>query len=113
MPAEAHPDAPDPFHLGGLAAKIASLESRIDKDLGHMPGANGFDDPGAGALKMLAEIRANTVSSSRRHAAWAAGAATLIVALVKIAEGLGVVPVPARGPELRPAPAYEAPPPVR
>jgi len=88
---------PDPFDVGKLATEVADIKERldsIDADIGHVPGKNGFDDKGAGALKMLWEIRQNTVSSSRRHAAWGGLAAAVLVAIVKTAEGLGFLPVP-------------------
>lgn len=103
------PSVPDPFDVGKLATEVADIKDRldsIDADLGHLPGKKGFDDPGAGAMKMLFEIRANTVSSSRRHAAWGGLAAAVLVAIVKAAEGLGFLPVP------HPAPAPPTPAPI-
>jgi hypothetical protein len=108
----APPASPDPFDVGKLATELADIKEQvqeINQDLGRMPGKNGFDDPGAGALKMLSDIRSASRGAAKRHAAWAAGAATAIVTIVKIAEGLGFMPAPRLPVVERPAIAAPAP----
>lgn len=103
----------DPFDVGKLVAEFAEVKERVESieaNVGHMPGSKGFDDPGAGAMKMLAEMRSASQQSARRHAAWGGLAAAILVTLVKVAEGLGFIPTPA--PSREPAPV-SAPAPAR